>query len=255
VNIASALFGLSICDSGLQLNSTCNQLDTDSSAYQMFQSGYNPNEVKAIVCFCASNGYNFNTTRQDLYAELYNALFGVTEAAELPGVTPKICDDLSLFERVAPDLGIDVQQYEALVCGVNATTSSPTQSSTLAPSSYITGNMTTWRTPSSGDFTTSPIPTDAGVTSVNVSCDPRTHGGHLTHMLTSIQGTVGPPVSFTGTTESTSTPTGSEGLPESTASGSNLSFPTVHMQHVPRVRLHAAAIPTTKSGTGFFKRY
>jgi hypothetical protein len=151
-----------MCDSGVQLNSTCNDLNTDSSAYAMTQSGYNPNIVKAIVCFCATKGYNFNTTRQALYGELYNALFGVTEAADLPGVTPRICGDLSLFERVAPDLGIDVQQYEASVCGINATTTSSTQSATSPPSSYITGNITTWSAPSSSS-------SDTGVTSVNVS--------------------------------------------------------------------------------------
>ncbi|KIW92053.1 uncharacterized protein Z519_07035 [Cladophialophora bantiana CBS 173.52] len=183
-DIASAMFALSICDSGMDLHAACDQLNTDLVAYQLYQSWYAPNNVKSIVCFCASYGYDFDTSRQQLYASLYAALIGILAAADITTDRGQICDTLSLFNRTGPSLGIDTSQYHTLVCSSipTPTPTTPLWYGTTPIVPYVTNNMTTWGTPTSW----------APNTTISGTGLPGWNG-------TNNSTTWGPPVSYTGT--------------------------------------------------------
>ncbi|KAJ9615665.1 hypothetical protein H2200_001741 [Cladophialophora chaetospira] len=148
-NIATAMLALSICDSKLNLTDACQGLSTAEAKYQLLQSGYNADQAQSIVCFCASYGYDFDTSRQQLYASLYAALIGVLAAADVTTDRGQICDTLGLFNRTGGSLGIDTQQYHDLVCN-NIPSATPTTPIWYGPTPivpFVTNNMTTWGTP------------------------------------------------------------------------------------------------------------
>ncbi|KIX98708.1 uncharacterized protein Z520_05169 [Fonsecaea multimorphosa CBS 102226] len=252
-DIASAMFALNICDSGIDLNSACEQLNTDAVALQLYQSWYAPNNVKSIVCFCASYGYDFDTTRQQLYASLYAALIGILAAADISTDRGQICDNLSLFNRTGPSLGIDIQQYHDLVCS-SIPSPTPTAPPYYGPTSippYVTNDVTTWGTPTSW----APNTTISG-----------TGGPSWTGINN--RTTWGPPVSYTGTigsdwsiTINTQTnwtetqPTGTGAASDTATAGTNDTLLAVRVPRGPNAVPFYPAVTTSTSHAGLFKRY
>ncbi|OAP63512.1 hypothetical protein AYL99_02739 [Fonsecaea erecta] len=252
-DIASAMFALSICDSGMNLSEACGQLNTDLVAYQLYQSWYAPNNVKSIVCFCASYGYDFDTTRQQLYASLYAALIGILAAADITTDRGQICDTLSLFNRTGPSLGIDIQQYHDLVCS-NIPPPTPTYPPWYGPTSwppYASNNMTSLGSPTSW----APNTTISG-----------TGGPSWTGVNN--RTTWGPPVSYTGTIGSDwsitintqtnwteTTPTGTGAASDIATAGSNDTMTAAHTPRGINAMPFYPAITTPTPHSGLFKRY
>ncbi|OQV09106.1 hypothetical protein CLAIMM_13274 isoform 1 [Cladophialophora immunda] len=258
-DIASAMFAISICDSGMDLHAACEQLNTDLVAYQLYQSWYAPNNVKSIVCFCASYGYDFDTTRQQLYASLYAALIGILAAADITTDRGQICDTLSLFNRTGPSLGIDIQQYHDLVCS-NIPSPTPTTPLWYGPTTiipYVTNNMTTWSTPTTWGTPTSWAPN----TTISGTGSPSWTGVNN-------RTTWGPPVSYTGTIGSDwsitintqtnwteSQPTGTGAASDTMTAGSNDTLIAARTPRGPNAMPFYPAITTPTPHSGLFKRY
>ena len=254
-NIASAMFALTICDSGINLTSTCDQLGTGEVAYNLLQSWYNPDSIKSIVCFCATYGYDFNTSRQQLYASLYAALIGTLAAGGVGTDRGQICDNLGLFNRTGPSLGINIGQYHDLVCS-NIPSATPTGPSGYGVPTpvipYVTDGMTTWVT--------------ATFSPPNMTMSPT--GGPGGSNDTNATSTWGPPISYTGTggtdwsmTMNTQTnftgaqPTGTAAASDTSSAASNETMLVARTPRGPHAMPFYPAITTPASRPGLFKRY
>ena len=277
--IVSAMFALSVCDSGIDLHAACISLGSIAAKYKLLQSWYDPDQVQATVCFCADYGYDLNTTRQQLYASLYAALLGVLSAANLTTDRGQICDTLGLFNRTAPSLGIDIQQYHDLVCtnvpSANATTPIWYGPTPIVP--FVSGNMTTWGTPTSwmpnmtilGTGTPTSGSPNMTISGTGLPGSNVTHGND-----TDISSTFGPPLSFTGTIGSGSSvtmntqtnftalmPTGTGPASETAAAsetGGSASKETLIVARTPRGPMAMPfypAVTTSTTHSGMFKGY
>ncbi|OCT54096.1 hypothetical protein CLCR_00178 [Cladophialophora carrionii] len=268
-NIASAMFALSVCDSGLNLTAACAGLGTAQTKLELLQSWYNPDNIQSIVCFCSMYGYDFGTTRQQLYANLYAALIGVLAAADVTTERGQICDTLGLFNRTGGSLGIDTQLYHELVCS-NIPSATPTTPIWYGPTPiipYVTNNMTTWGTPTSWapnmTITGTGIPTSwaPNMTVLPGTGTPEWNG-------TGNGSTWGPPLSFTGTIGSDwsltintqtnwtdSQPTGTGPASETGAAASNDSLIAARTPRGRNAMPFYPAVSTPTQRPSLFKRY
>lgn len=114
--VLSAMFSLEIADSGLNATWACAEVQTIEVKYQMQESGLDPNQVKAILCWIAEHGYYFNTTRAELYSTLQAAIYALQVAGDFTSNRTAICENLDLFYRVGGYLGINTQGFEEYVC-------------------------------------------------------------------------------------------------------------------------------------------
>lgn len=249
--ILTAIFALNVADSGMDVKSACAQVQTSDVRYQLLESGFDPDQCKALLCWIADNGYDFDTTRAQLFSSLEAAVYGLFLGSDYTTNRTQVCENLGLFNSVGGYLGIDTQAYHDLVC-TNLPSETPTPSIWYGPTPiipYITDGMTTWGPPS----TWLPNTTIAGT---GLS----TWYGNVT--------TVGPPISYTGTIGTDwSMTSGSQTnwtQPEPTAGPAASDSPTGASNetglaaHRPRGRNEAAfypAIPTTTQRHGLFKRY
>jgi hypothetical protein len=258
-NISSALFALDLADSGIDLHSACSQLGTVSVKYNLLQGYYNPDNIQSIVCFIADYGYDFNTTRQMLFASLYAALIGVLAAGGVSTDRGQICANLDLFDRTGGYLGIDVQQYHDLICKYIPTSPTPVWYGPTPIIPYVTGGVTTWGTPTSWA---------ANMTIQGTGTD--TSGANDTGTGSEL----GPPVSYTGPissgwsitintqsnwTETQPTGTGlASGTAPASETGASASNDTLLAARTPRGRNAMPfypAISTSESRAGVFKGY
>ena len=249
-DIASAMFALSVCDSGIDLHAACEALGTISVKYNLLQSWYNPDNVQSTVCFCAQYGYDFDTTRQQLYASLYTALIGVLAASDITTDRGQICDTLSLFNRTGPSLGIDIQEYHDLVCK-SIPTPTPTTSIWYGPTPivpYVSNNITTWGIPTSWLPNTTYFGTGSPATgSANMTIEGT--GGATGSANMTIEGTGGatgfPNVTITGT-----------GSPTAVSGNMTIEGTGVSIAGSPNMTIEGTGTPTawssnvTISGTG-----
>jgi hypothetical protein len=139
--IWSAMFALDIADSGMNVSLACAQVQTTEVRYQLLQSDFDPDKVKALLCWIASNGYDFNTTRADIYATLQTAAWGLEVSAGFNTSRSAICDDVGLFQSIGPYLGINTQQWEGIVCsGIPSSTPTPSDSNGATPTGSAASN-------------------------------------------------------------------------------------------------------------------
>ncbi|EXJ57141.1 hypothetical protein A1O7_07485 [Cladophialophora yegresii CBS 114405] len=265
-NIASAMFALSVCDSGLNLTAACAGLGTAQTKLELLQSWYNPDNIESVVCFCSIYGYDFGTTRQQLYANLYAALIGVLAAADVTTERGQICDTLGLFNRTGGSLGIDTQLYHDLVCS-NIPSATPTTPIWYGPTPivpYVTNNMTTWGTPTSWapnmtitgtGILTSLAPNmtvlpGTGISGWNGTGNGSTWGPPL--------GTIGSDWSLTVNTQTNwtdSQPTGTGAASEAGATASNATLIAARTPRGPNAMPFYPAVSTPTQRPGLFKRY
>ena len=267
-SITSAMFALSMCDSKIDLVEACKLLATPDVKYNLVQSGYNPDQIQSTVCFCSVYGYDFNTTRQKLYASLYAALIGVLAAGDISTDRRQICDGLDLFNRTGPSLGINIEEYQDLVCN-NIPSATPTTPIWYGPTPivpYVSGNITTWGTPTSwapnmtisGTGTGPYWPTDTAVSGGGFPVSNSTGNSSTSEPPTSETGTVASDWSLSMNTRSNWTetqPTGTAAASDTRASAWNETF---NGNRTPRGRNALAfypAISTSTSRPGHFKGY
>ena len=260
-SITSALFALELCDSGVDLNRTCNELNTIQSAYDLLQEGLNPNSIKSTVCFCNTYGLDFNTTQQQLYTSLFSALTGILSAADVSTDRGRICANLDLFNRSAPYLDIDKDEYYDLVCSNTSSATPP--ATTTEPSGYgppptplspvITNGMTTWVSPNVTESNMT-----IGATGLPGGMNETTNGT-----------TFGPPTSFNPATFGTglsmtmpaqtnmtvAQPTGTAAASDMGSALSNNTMISAHTPRGPRSVPFYPAIITQTPRSGLFKRY
>ncbi|KAI1618495.1 hypothetical protein EDD37DRAFT_269376 [Exophiala viscosa] len=144
--ILSALFALNIADSGLNLTQACQQVQTTEIRYWLLDSNLNPDQISALICWIARNGYDFNTTRADVISTLEAAVWGLEVAAGFSNNLTTICNDLDLFGAIGGDLGINTQQYRQIVCP-NLSTGIATSSTNAGPTAVIpsvSNGTTSW---------------------------------------------------------------------------------------------------------------
>ncbi|KAK5208697.1 hypothetical protein LTR96_003452 [Exophiala xenobiotica] len=127
--IMSALFALNVADSGMNLTLACQQVQTSEVRYQLLASAFAPDQVKALLCWIAANGYSFNSTRAQVISTLQAAVYGLEVASGFTNNRTEICNNLDLFYSIAGFLAINAQQYQQIVC-------TNTSSETSTPPSY-----------------------------------------------------------------------------------------------------------------------
>lgn len=254
--IWSAMFALNVADSGMNVTLACQQVQTTEVRYQLLESDFDPDKVKALLCWIAVNGYDFNTTREQIFSTLESAAWGLEVASGFSTNRTTICDDLDLFGSIGGYLGINTQQYQDVVCtGIPSKTPTPTPSGYYGvnpTTTFVSSGMTTgWASTSWGpNDTTLGFPT---------SWTPNaTIWGSGTAWAPNNSSTWGPPISYTGTITSWSTnatlPTDT-GVASDTALGPwNQTFIRARTPPSPTAKPFYPAVPTTTRHS-LFKRY
>lgn len=196
--VLSAEFALNVADSGLNASWACAEVQTSEVKYQLKESWLDPDQVKAILCWIADHGYNFNTTRAELYSNLQAAVYALQLAGDFTHNRTEICDGLGLFYRVGGYLGIDTKAFEEYACrNLPSDTPSPsgyygaTPVIPLIP--YPVNSTTSWGHPTPWNPNVTIWPTGApsatyatafNHTSGGTGYTASSHGtgtGHLTH--------------------------------------------------------------------------
>lgn len=162
----SAIFALTIADSGLNTTWACAQVQSLEVRYRMSQSWLDPDHVTSLLCFFARYGYNFNTTRAELYSTLQAAVYALQVAGHFTSNRTEVCENLSLFYRVGGLLGIDTTKFQDYACS-NLPSNTPTMSNgyggtpvvPLIP--YPTNGTTSWGHPTSWEPRTQPSTTES----------------------------------------------------------------------------------------------
>lgn len=250
--ISSAMFALNAADSGLNLTQACQQLQTTEVAYQLIQSFFDPDQIKAIVCWIAQYGYDFNTTREKLISSLYDALWGILNAAGFTNDRNGICDSLGAFNDTGPYLGIDIQKYHNDVCS-NIPSQSPTPSMWYGPTPiipYTTNGVTTFgpATYWSPNITLSGTPT--ATTGWNETNSTILGPPMYTGTIGTEWSTGGPHTNWTQTE-----PTGTAPASESPSEWGNNTLMAVRKPRGPNSVPPYPAVPTSTQHHGLFKRY
>ncbi|KIV90246.1 hypothetical protein, variant 1 [Exophiala mesophila] len=162
----SAIFALTIADSGLNTTSACAQVQTLEVRYRMSQSWLDPDQVTSLLCFFARYGYNFNTTRAELYSTLQAAIYAIQIAGDFTSNRTEVCESLGLFYRVGGPLGIDTTRFQDYACS-NLPSNTPTVSNVYGETPvvplipYPTNGTTSWGHPTSWEPRTTIWPTQS----------------------------------------------------------------------------------------------
>lgn len=135
-SILSAMFALNVADSGLNATWACREVQTSEVKYQLKESWLDPDQVKAILCWIADHGYNFNTTRAELYSTLQAAVYALQVAGGFTHNRTEICENLDLFYRVGGYLGINTKGFEEYACR-NIPSDTPSPSGYYGPTPVI----------------------------------------------------------------------------------------------------------------------
>lgn len=218
--IWSAMFALNVADSGLNLTQACQQVQNTEVRYWLLDSDLDPDQVRSLICWIAANGYDFNTTRAQIYSTLEAAVWGLEVAAGFSDNLTTICNDLDLFGTIGGFLGINTQQYRQIVCN-NVSTSTPTPSTNYGPTAVmpsfsndttatISGGAAPWATgnasysgtgapwtPGNASFPGGAAPWTPGNASVSGSGAPWAPGNGSDYAPYN-SSTWGPPISYTG---------------------------------------------------------
>jgi hypothetical protein len=151
-SILSAMYALNVVDSGFNTTAACMLSQSVETRYRLTLSGLDGDQVRDILCWVANNGYDFNTTRAELYSTLQASIYALDLAGGFTQNRTQVCQNLDLFRKVGGFLGIDTQGYEQYVC-----TNIPTPT-TLAPLypvptsyipvPYVINGTTMWGPPS-----------------------------------------------------------------------------------------------------------
>lgn len=165
----SAIFALTIADSGLNTTWACAQVQSLEVRYRMSQSWLDPDHVTSLLCFFARYGYNFNTTRAELYSTLQAAVYALQIAGDFTSNRTETCESLGLFYRVGGLLGIDTTKFRDYACS-NLPSSTPTVSNIYGGTPvvpldpYPTNGTTSWGHPTSWEPRTTIWPTQPSTT-------------------------------------------------------------------------------------------
>ncbi|KAK4935048.1 hypothetical protein LTR10_023812 [Elasticomyces elasticus] len=195
--ILSALFALNIADSGFNLTQACQQVQTTEIRYWLLDSNLNPDQVSALICWIARNGYDFNTTRAYIVSTLEAAVWGLEVAAGFSNNLTTICNDLDLFGAIGGDLGINTQQYRQIVCP-NLSTGNATSSINPGPTAVIpsvTNGTTSWSNATIFPIPASGAPMATGNASYSGTGAP---WGSSNGTAPDNSSSWGPPISYTG---------------------------------------------------------
>ena len=153
--LTSAYLAVSICNSGFDLPSLCDDSLTPDVRYRLGVAGYNPEQVSNIVCFCSVFGLPLNANNQEVQRQLTDSIYALQTASEPNADISHLCDTVSI--PYGPALQIDNSGIKSYVCtngtsisssfaivGPMVTASSGTTVSVGTINSFISEDSGTW---------------------------------------------------------------------------------------------------------------